>query len=180
MLSDEPFGGCAHRTKVERFGDVYGEAVQERVGRLRAVQVVLVLATFRAEPRVEGVGNRRGAADRYFGTEPLVQTGSDPRGIGSVGSFERDDLPGGMHPGVRSPRAGRPNGHPQQLRQRLLEQALNRAPCRLASEAVEVGAVVREEERELRGYSSSASPTNSIRAIGAASPLRGPSFTIRV
>jgi len=107
------------------------------------------------------------------------------------GTEEGRDLPGGMDPRIGAPGDREPDGSPERAFEGRLEGPLHGGQVTLPSPAVEVGAVVREVDAERAGggpggrppgradhaYSS---PTSSIRAIGAASPCRGPSFRMRV
>src|SRR5262249_7951542 len=101
---------------------------------------------------------------------------------------ERCDLPSSVHPGVGPTCHREADVLVRQPGEELGEHALHRPDRRitLPRPATEVGPVVRERQPDDRhdeqywGSSYSSRSTSWIAAIGAASPLGGPSLRIRV
>jgi hypothetical protein len=177
VRSAEGIGGRGHRPHVERLGDVPCQAREERLGNRGVPDQIAVAARGRRASSVEVVVDRIGRAyDDRRRELPVHRTREVPLEVG--GEVDVDDLPGRVHPRVGPARAhdGRWHGEAGRPSDGACQRACDRGEASLVGEAPEPAAVVGEQEPP----ASDGGQTNSMRAMGALSPGRGPSFRIRV
>ena len=138
-------------------------------------------------PGVEVRGNHLRVAHDNLGAEHPVQAAPQACRVDVAVDRDTDHLTPRVHAGVGAPGAAELDGAAQHAGQRLAEHPFDRAFPGLRCEAVELGAVVRDDELERcapdapldRSVEWQLAQTSSTRAMGALSPGRGPSFRMR-
>lgn len=153
---------------------------RERVRKGDRSQPVPILPGPGAPPGVEAQGSQARPNDDLW-TQHSIQGPLHSSRI--CVRRERDHLALGVDPRVGPSSHGDAWNRSENPPERILQHSLDGPRPGLASEATKVGPVVGQHEFQngyACRYSAPASSTSSICAIGAPSPLRGPSFRIRV
>lgn len=132
-------------------------------------------------PSIEPSGDLAGLGNSHIARQPGIERADEGLGHVPHRCVEGGHLPYCVHTGVGAPSPLQPNRPTEQAGEGGLNLALHRKGVRLDLEAMEPAAVVLQPQRNpaQRRLCYSA-PTNSSCTNGAASPLRKPSFTIRV
>ena len=177
MLADEVGGGQLHRVDVKGYRHVPGSQGSERIGVRTIQDAVPVGSPDGAEPGVEVVGRtlQRCQHDR----RPALAVHRPPDGLqrSVVRGVETDHLAYGVHAAVGPPCTGQHHIGTKNPRQCPAEEAGDRRDAIVNGEPVERGPVVGDGSPDPH---DGRAQTSSMRAIGALSPWRGPTFRIRV
>ena len=190
MFADERSAGAAHRGYVQGAGTMPNVPGGERIGDVAGRDHVSILPRGRGEPRVEPGGGVRGPPDHELGAQHRVDGIPDPLGGQARHRRERRHLASSVNPCVRPAGHGEFDALVHDAFDRRRELALDGPDRRvsLRRPSTEPGPVVRQQQthdpRHETGLCHRTAyaerSTNSILAMGAPSPLRGPSFRIRV
>ena len=178
--------GRSHGPQVQLVPDVPGDGGQQRIGPRPVPDQVAVGPVGGRAPGVEVGLDRGGGPDDDRGGQLAVERPGQPGAVEGDGrQVDVNDLAPGVDAGVGAPGASQRRWFDQAggPAQGLPQRAGHGGHLRLVGETPEGGTVVGDQEPPTLPDSAGgrAHPqTNSIRAIGALSPGRGPSFKIRV
>ena len=180
-------GGRPHLRRGQPARAMPHESGREWIGNRPCVDPVAVLPPRCAPPGVElfwSAGRRQN--DDLRGQRG-VHRALHLRGV-EIGREGRD-LPLGVHPGIGPPGHRNRRDTAEDANQDVLDRALHSPNAPLPRPPVEVRAVVGDDQlddghmrggRSVDGAYSSSAGRSSMRAMGAPSPWRCPSFRIRV
>jgi hypothetical protein len=150
VLPEKWIGAQMQQRDIERLRDPPRRAGEERIGRRPVHNGVAVGAPFRRVTGVEVGADEFGRPHHDLGPELAVDRPQDLVGveIGVDGGAHRTahDLTGCVHTGIGAACARQLDRHADDPRQRLGQLTFHRARVGLRREAVEVGAVVRDDE----------------------------------
>ncbi len=201
MLTEERVGPGGHGPDVQGVADVPGQGGEEGVGAFALEDEVPVQARPGGPAGVEAGRGRSRGAHHHGGTEHGVHGPDESDTVHRAHHVGVDHLTGGMDTGVRAAGTGQIDRLAQGGGQGAAELAGHGALPGLGGEAPEAGSVVGDHQPQPDPFGPCSGvvrpvlvprrhragvggveqrQTNSMRAMGALSPWRGPSFRIRV